>query len=617
MGRKKPLVHVRRTKIIGPSLKSTLIRPWYIWSKFPPISVTHPKIAKQWHARLNGVETPDQFTYSSRQPVWWKCPKALDHVWQASVVQRTRSKSPGLGCPFCRGLRPSVTNSLASLYPKLARELHPTKNGKLTAKGVVSGSSKRLWWRCLKDTSHVWLAAASWRTRQSSGCPFCIGRRVTKHNSLLSIIPQAKKYWHPTKNGALRPSEVSFGMSAKIWWQCPKGTDHVWAATIQSFSRSWKAGTTGCPFCAGRRLSATNKLTTVYPEIAGEWHPTKNGKLKPRQLTFTSTRQVWWRCPHDESHLWQGTPYERTQEARTCPYCRGWLVNDSNSLATLRPEVAKQWHATRNGKLTPDMVTEHSSRLVWWQCLKNKKHVFQAKILWQAAINKARCPTCTGRRTMPANSLLAKCPELASQWHHTLNGSLTNRDVAPSHTKHVWWQCPQAEDHVWKQTPHARYNGSGCPFCAGHKASSTRSLALLYPEISQEWHPTKNAPLKPSDVTPGSNRRVWWRCIRKPEHVWQTTILHRVQSNAQCRFCVKERLSQASEKYSLKSEYPEVAKQWHPEKNGTLMPEYVFPKSRKRVWWQCSKNKRHIWEAVVATRTYSGAGCPYCAGKRK
>jgi hypothetical protein len=38
------------------------------------------------------------------------------------------------------------------------------------------------------------------------------------------------------------------------------------------------------------------------------------------------------------------------------------------SLADRNPELAKEWHPTRNGDLTPDQVTPGSSRKVWWRC---------------------------------------------------------------------------------------------------------------------------------------------------------------------------------------------------------------------------------------------------------
>jgi hypothetical protein len=55
-----------------------------------------------------------------------------------------------------------------------------------------------------------------------------------------------------------------------------------------------------------------------------------------------------------------------------------------------------------------------------------------------------------------------------------------------------------------------------------------------------------------------------------------------------------------------------LASEWHPEKNRDLSPEDVWPKSNRKVWWQCSKG--HEWQAVVASRA-EGCGCPYCSGR--
>ena len=39
------------------------------------------------------------------------------------------------------------------------------------------------------------------------------------------------------------------------------------------------------------------KLLSEYPELLREWHPTKNGELKPEEFTGHSGKNVWWICP--------------------------------------------------------------------------------------------------------------------------------------------------------------------------------------------------------------------------------------------------------------------------------------------------------------------------------
>ena len=72
---------------------------------------------------------------------------------------------------------------------------------------------------------------------------------------------------------------------------------------------------------------------------------------------------------------------------------------DLNDLATLEPEVAREWHPTLNGALTPDKVTAGSHRRVWWQCANG--HVWKALIYSRAGVQKCGCPVCAGKVRQP------------------------------------------------------------------------------------------------------------------------------------------------------------------------------------------------------------------------
>lgn len=55
---------------------------------------------------------------------------------------------------------------------------------------------------------------------------------------------------------------------------------------------------------------------------------------------------------------------------------------------------------------------------------------------------------------------------------------------------------------------------------------------------------------------------------------------------------------------------PELAKEWHPTKNGDLTPYDVTYGSLKKVWWQCEKG--HEWKARIGKRNL-GDGCFRCS----
>lgn len=126
-----------------------------------------------------------------------------------------------------------------------------------------------------------------------------------------------------------------------------------------------------------RRTAGFNDLATLYPELAAEWHPTKNGALTPEQVLAGSEKRVWWQC--GRGHAWQTSVSTRTRANCRCPVCAGRTVlAGENDLATLSPELAAEWHPTLNGALTPDMVTAGSNKRVWWQCRLG--HVWRAVV---------------------------------------------------------------------------------------------------------------------------------------------------------------------------------------------------------------------------------------------
>ncbi|RJR47700.1 MAG: hypothetical protein C4576_09190 [Desulfobacteraceae bacterium] len=49
------------------------------------------------------------------------------------------------------------------------------------------------------------------------------------------------------------------------------------------------------------------------------------------------------------------------------------------------------------------------------------------------------------------------------------------------------------------------------------KATRDHNFQKANPHLAKEWHPTKNGKLKPQDISPMSERMIWWIC--KAGHV--------------------------------------------------------------------------------------------------
>jgi hypothetical protein len=125
-------------------------------------------------------------------------------------------------------------------------------------------------------------------------------------------------------------------------------------------------------------------------------------------------------------------------------------------------------------------------------------------------------------------------PVLAAQWHPAKNGALTPADVTPFSNKKIWWKC--SKGHEWSATIGNRGNGQGCPYCVNQKVNKENCLQTVNPDLALEWHSTKNGELTPEDVTPYSNKKVWWECIRG--HEWLTTVNNRSNHHG-CPHCYR------------------------------------------------------------------------------
>ena len=339
-----------------------------------------PHLLDEWHPTKNIGLNPYKVSIGSSKKVWWICSK--EHEWQGFVYNRSK----GNGCPYCKNKKVCLDNCLETINPELSKEWHPILNENLSPKDIVAGSCKKIWWIC--SNGHEWKTRVVDRTSQNKGCPYCTSRFVSYENCLENIDPELSKEWHPTKNGKLTPKNFTYGSSKKVWWVCNKG--HEWCSVLKS--RTDNIIVRGCPYCSNRKVCIDNCLENIDPELSKEWHPTKNGKLTPKNFTYGSSKKVWWVC--NKGHEWSDFIGQRSN-GRKCPYCSGKRVCIDNCLETINPELAKEWHPTKNDKLTPKDFTYGSNKKVWWICSYNSEHEWSASIKNRDKGNG--CPYCKNK----------------------------------------------------------------------------------------------------------------------------------------------------------------------------------------------------------------------------
>lgn len=761
--------------------------------------IDDPKLMSEWDWDVNDDLDPKKLTSGSNKKAWWKCGKC-NGKWYASICERIGHNT---GCPYCAGQKVlKGYNDLSTKKPEILNQWHPTKNGNLSPDSIMPNSKTKIWWICSKG--HEFEQAVVDRIQHPLSCPICSGQRVAKGiNDLESRYPNVAKEWNYAKNENIVPSNITWGSNKKFWWKC-LNCGHEWQARVSDRTR----GHNGCPACSNRVLAVgINDLSTKYPEIATEWDYAENGNLAPKDFIYNSKKIVWWKCPN--GHEYTQTLYNRTCKSKSCPYCKVkiakgitrqlikksketnkqqkvYIYKPINDLATKYPEVAKEWHPTKNGDLTPSDVSVGSKKRVWWMCPKGHEY---EQYIGRKTLRGSGCPICSGHRLLSGfNDFETKFPEVAAEWHPTKNGSLKPSEVTSGSGKRVWWRCPIGHDY--QAVVRDRGIGqTGCPICNKRKTSSFPEQAILYyikkiypnainkykecfnnamefdvyipelkvaieydgcnwhkteeehkrevkkykfckkhdihlirikeknglkwddtydevyyvkpvkrnnlselekiinyvlnsltvsidnliddwhisandpydihtvfkykpfklfhhgvdvnlerdkskilsylsrienslsdlrPDVAVKWNYERNGDLVPNMFSVGSNEKVWWKC---PDcgHEWQSSIIHITKSTVGCPICaLKYRgksfsIKRVRENGSLAINKPEIAAQWHPTKNGDTTPFDITEKNCNLFWWLCPKCG-HEWQSSPNNRS-KGSGCPACSGR--
>lgn len=262
-------------------------------------------------------------------------------------------------------------------------------------------------------------------------------------------------------------------------------------------------------------------------------------------------------------------------------------------------DLLQKWNYEKN-TISPDQITTGSGKKVWWLCPKG--HSYTDSVKHQASGRK--CPVCVGKQVLPGiNDLKSVHPELMSEWDFEKN-NVCPEAVSSGSNKKVWWLCPKG--HSYPAQIISRTRGRGCPVCAGKSVvSGVNDLASVSPELIKEWDCKKNIFL-PSQVTAGSNKKIWWICGQG--HSWQATVKARTAGSG-CPICFRNRPS--SKRIQLQqvlAEYPRLQQEYDYEQN----TDVTDITAQTKLWWKCQKG--HTWKATISNRK-RGCGCPYCKNK--
>ena len=356
-------------------------------------------------------------------------------------------------------------------------------------------------------------------------------------------------------------------------------------------------------------VAGYNDLLTLRPDVASEWDSVANEELLPSQVGVGSRKRVAWVCT--KQHHWKAIIGNRTgvsgssKTGSGCPVCAGRTVQPGeNDLATLYPEIASEWNHVRNGTLKPTNVRPGANKKVYWTC-SSCGYVWPAKIQDRALKNYG-CPVCADKTVIRGvNDLATEYPDIAKDWDYQKNKKLKPDMIRPQSNFKVSWICHVCNE-AWDEYVSVRVNKSkGCPYCTGQKPIVGKTdLATCFPKIATEWDHDNNEGLIPESYLPNASKRINWMC-NICGHKWPARICDRVRSNIGCPRCAGKKTIPGIT--DLTTTHPELAREWHPQKNKKLTPNAVSAGSGKRVWWIC-----HVcdesWQTSIYTRSSKQTG---------
>lgn len=474
--------------------------------------------------------------------------------------------------------------------------------------------------------------------------------------------PQLAMEWDCARNDGKSPEDFTPSSIWVAWWICPAGRHPSYEMAINKRKQG-----AGCPKCKAEQEQAKS-LATLSPEIASEFHREKNGTLRPEIVPNSSNKKFWWTCPKNADHDYEMAAQSRTRNGSGCPYCAGKRVNHTNNLSTCAPEIAAQWHPTKN-KRSAESIYWRSTKKFWFLCAYGHESHQQLNTRTVLGVG---CPECRGAQSRTEKRLLAEFEKLGIEvvarenidgrevdlwlpdqnigieadgaYYHGNSESKTRdqiknehfnargitllrvrekplRRISPNdiiipkgeirltHVKSLLMKLADLRSELAEMArEYAKQDEFKNPEryleLVSFRVDPDNSLARTHPEIAKDWDYHKNAPLTPLTVTYGQKDKVSWLC--ETHGAYMATINKRTsRKGTGCPVCAGQKVLPSK---SVAQVYPELCEIFASSNQFSF--EEVAPTSGKSAWWRCIPHG-HLYERIVRdqVRSLKRKGC--------
>ena len=595
----------------------------------PPLSQSHPHIAKHWDPNANVCkEPPDKVTAFTQTPYMWICENG--HSFRLSPCKYVRFLEEGRSpCQYCRGRRAYTNNSLKALYPDIAKELAPDNEKAKSADRISPDSKTNYYWIC-RDKGHRYVMSTVERIqyykRGEAACPYCSGRAVIPgETSITALFPDIVAMWDKEENGPeTNPDNIAPSSTIAYAWKCQNG--HKFKASPKKLIYYMSKNIDLCPYCGERLVSPEeNSLAARHPDIAAEWCYEKNTGLNdPAKVYFNSLHVYWWKC--SQGHIYSMTVSGRVQykvsKKEACPYCDGRKAYWELSLLETYPDIAADWCYEKNtNSKGPSNISPYSTAGAWWEC-PDCKHLYKMRISDRVEYkvnSEIACPYCSERRLKREDSLGVLHPDIANEWIYEDNlPSKGPMYISPESRKYFNWKC--SEGHVYRMSPakRIRYKEAGlisCPICDDRpvlELDESNNLAAMHPDIAAFWDYERNVGFAgPHRVHYLATSTYAWKC--ELGHRYQMTVTRQIELKEAgiiaCPYCGDRKVLPGFNSFAVK--HPDLLPEW----DDDIDPDTVSERSQTQVGWKCSEHSHSYTMPIGSRVNFKLAGktaCPYC-----
>ena len=279
------------------------------------LATVYPELAAEWNYEKNGKLKPNMVTAGSGKKVWWRCP--MGHEYSATILHR----SSGTDCPICNsGRQTSFTEQIVYFYIKKffpdAINRCKTIIGNRMELDIYIPSVKV----AIEYDGSFWHKGDK-REREERKYQLCKKKNIrllrikelpSEEETAISDYTYFVKYGKNQKDlENVIKLILKKLLSESNLGKTTNNIDDFLDININRDSLLIRENIIG---------SKENSIQDLYPELVKEWHPVKNGNLKPNMFTQGSDTKIWWKCSVCGNE-WATSINHRTLGHTNCPAC--------------------------------------------------------------------------------------------------------------------------------------------------------------------------------------------------------------------------------------------------------------------------------------------------------